>query len=153
MIVVISSGGRDKGSDTARLTVRLAASLVLSLTSVACNPTAPDEPPWGSDQASLTIDQNKATLQIVASGGCYGSYGEIEGGNSSRLSGTFTLSGTYTELTGAFPGSRQFAAEYTGTVVGNHMTLTVSVPDLQQTLGPFSLTSGVEKTWPACRYP
>ena len=125
---------------------------MLSLPSIACSPTAPDQqPPWGSDQASVTIDQNKATLRIVASGGCYGSYGEIENGRG--LSGTFALSGTYTELTGAFPGSRQYAAEYTGTVAGNHMTLSVSVPALQQTLGPFSLTSGVEKQWPACRYP
>ena len=131
----------------------LVASLVLSLTSVACSPTAPDQPAWGSDQASLTIDQNKATLQIVASGGCYGSYGEIERGNGDRLSGSFALSGTYTELTGVYPGSRQYAAEYTGTVAGNQMTLSVNVPALQRVLGPFSLTAGVEKTWPACRYP
>jgi len=39
------------------------------------------------------------------------------------------------------------------TVAGNQMTLSVNVPALQQILGPFSLTSGVEKTWPACRYP
>jgi hypothetical protein len=130
----------------------LAASLVLSLASVACSPTAPDQQAtWGSDQASLTIHQNTATFQILASGGCYGSYGEIE--NGSRLSGTFALSGTYTELTGVFPGSRQYAAQFTGTVAGNHMTLSVSVPALQQVLGPFTLTSGVEKTWPACRYP
>jgi hypothetical protein len=130
---------------------------VLSLTSVACSPTAPgvttapDQSTWGSDHAGLTIDRSKATLQIVASGGCYGSYGEIEQG--SIPSGTFALSGTYTELTGAFPGSRQYAAEFTGTVAGNQMTLRVSVPALQQILGPFSLTAGVKKTWPACQYP
>ena len=33
------------------------------------------------------------------------------------------------------------------------MTLSVSVPDLQRIIGPFTLTSGVEKTWTACRYP
>jgi len=130
----------------------LAASLAISLAGVACSSTSPSEPrPWGSDQASLTIHQDTAMLQIVASGDCYGSYGEIE--NSSRLSGPFALPGTYTELTGAAPGSRQFAAEFTGTVAGNHMTLSVSVPDLQRIIGPFTLTSGVEKTWTACRYP
>jgi hypothetical protein len=145
--VVATSSGQ-------RLTIRLrAASLVLLLASVACGPTAPDQQlPWGSDQASLTIEQNNtATLHIVASGGCYGSYGEIEQG--SRLSGTFALSGTYTELTGVFPGSRQYTAEYTGTVAGNLMTLSVNVPALQRILGPFTLTSGVEKTWPACHFP
>lgn len=138
---------------TARLVVRrLAASLALCLTNVACNPAAPDQTKqWGSDRASLTIDQNNAILHILASGGCYGSYGEFK--DASKLSSTFALSGTYTELTGVFPGSRQYAAEFTGTVAKSQMTLSVSVPALQRTLGPFSLTAGVEKTWPACAYP
>lgn len=138
---------------TARLAVRLlVALLTLWLTNVACSPAAPDQTrQWGSDQASLTIDQNNATLHILASGGCYGSYGAFEDG--SKLSNAFTLSGTYTELTGVFPGSRQYAAEFTGTVAKSQMTLSVSVPALQRTLGPFSLTAGVEKTWPACAYP
>ena len=33
------------------------------------------------------------------------------------------------------------------------MTLSISVPALQQILGPFSLTLGVVKTWPVCLYP
>jgi hypothetical protein len=107
---------------------------------------------FGRDsQEGVPSSQNVATLHIMSSGGCYGSFGAIENGN--RLSGTFALSGTYTELTGAAPGSRQYAAQYTGTVAGDHMTQRVSVPDLQKTLGPFNLTSGVEKTWPPCRFP
>ena len=126
---------------------------MFSLSIVACSPTAPDQPAWGSDQASLTITQNKTTLQIVASGGCYGSFGEIEGSDAGRLSGTFMLAGTYTELTGAYPGSREYPAEFAGAVAGNQMTLRVSIPALNQILGPFSLTAGVQKTWPPCRYP
>jgi hypothetical protein len=126
--------------------------LALCLTNVACSPAAPDQTrQWGSDRASLTIDQNNATLHILASGGCYGTYGEFEDGG--KLSGTFALSGAYTELTGVFPGKRQYPAEFTGTVAKNQMTLSVSVPALQRTLGPFSLTAGVEMTWPACAYP
>ena len=138
---------------TARLMVRLlAASLACCLTNTACSPTAPDQArQWGSDRASLTIDQNTATLHILASGGCYGSYGEFEDGG--KLSGTFALSGAYTELTGAFPGSRRYPAGFAGTVATNQMTLSVSVPALQTSLGPFSLTAGVQKTWPACAYP
>jgi hypothetical protein len=128
-------------------------SLVISLSIVACSPTAPDDPAWGSDQASLTITQNQMTLQIVASGGCYGSFGEIERSDAGRLSGTFVFAGTYTELTGAAPGSRQYPAEYSGTVSGNHMTLSVSVPALPRIVGPFTLTAGLQKTWPPCRYP
>ena len=133
-------------------TIRLAmASVVLTLSSAACASTGPDQDAiWGSSQVSLTIAETTATLQILASGGCYGSYGEID---QPIPSGTFSLTGTYTQLTGVYPGSVQYPAQYDGTIAGRHMTLTISVPALQQTLGPFSLTHGVANTWPACLYP
>jgi hypothetical protein len=136
----------------ARFTVRLLpVSLVLTLTSAACTPTAPDQSAqWGSDEASLTIAEDKATVQIVTSTGCYGAYGNID---QTIGSGSFSLSGTYTQLTGVAPGSVRYAAQYFGTVAGDQMTLSISVPALQLTLGPFSLTSGAAKTWPACQYP
>jgi hypothetical protein len=56
-------------------------------------------------------------------------------------------------LIGAYPGSIQYAAEYDGTIVGNVMTLTIRVPALQQTIGPFHLTAGVTSAWSACLYP
>jgi hypothetical protein len=37
--------------------------------------------------------------------------------------------------------------------VGNAMTLSISVPGLQQTIGPFQLTAGVPSAWSACLYP
>jgi hypothetical protein len=131
----------------------IAASFVLALTNSTCSsPTAPDQRQrWGSDQASLSFNRDTATLQVASSGNCYGSYGEIP--NASRLTGTFSLAGTYVELTGVAPGSRQYAAEFTGTVGANQMTLTVTVPSIQRTLGPFTLSAGVEKMWPPCRFP
>ena len=126
------------------------ASLVCTLMSSACAPTTPESPTsWGSDQASLSIADNKATVQILASDGCYGAYGDLD----QVPDGTFALSGTYTQLMGAYPGSIQYTAEYTGTIVGNVMTLSISVPALQQTIGPFRLTAGVTSTWSACLYP
>ena len=117
----------------------------------ACGSTAPDRlATWGSNQASLSLADNKATLQVLAPGGCYGAYGSFD---HAVLSGTFTLSGTYTQLIGAYPGSIQYAAEYAGTIVGNVMTLSISVPALQQTIGPFHLTAGVTSAWSACLYP
>jgi hypothetical protein len=124
---------------------------LLALMGSACGSTAPDRPAtWGSDQASLSIADNTATVQVRAPGGCYGSYGDID---HAVLSGTFTRSGTYTQLIGAYPGSIQYTAEYTGTIVGNVMTLSISVPALQQTIGPFRLTAGVTSAWSACLYP
>lgn len=143
--------GRE-GAEMPTFIVRsLTASFVLALTIAACDSTGPDQlSVWGSNEAGLTVADSRATLQILASGGCYGSYGEID---QPIPSGTFTLSGTYTQLTGVYPGSVQYAAQYVGTVAGRHMTLSITVPALQQLLGPFSLTQGVAKTWPPCLYP
>jgi hypothetical protein len=127
------------------------SALVFTLLGSACGPTTPDQPAtWGSDQASLSVAENKATVQVLSPGGCYGAYGNID---HALLSGTFTLSGTYTQLIGAYPGSIQYRAEYAGTIVGNIMTLSISVPALQQTIGPFRLTAGVTSAWSACLYP
>jgi hypothetical protein len=123
----------------------------LALSIAACASTEPGQPAvWGSEEAGLTVVESKATLHIVASGGCYGSYGEID---PPIPSGSFTRSGTYTQLLGVYPGSVQYPAQYTAAVAGRHLTLTVSVPALQQTLGPFRLLYGVVKSWPACLYP
>jgi hypothetical protein len=123
---------------------------ILTLSLGACGSTGPNQLAWGSDQVSLTIAGSSATLLILASGGCYGSHGEID---QPVPAGSFTLPGTYTQLTGVYPGSIQYTAQYVGTVTGHHMTLTINIPSLQQTLGPFRLTYGVAKTWPACLYP
>ena len=129
----------------------LGAWLVFTLVTSGCGSTEPDQPTtWGSEQANLSIDGNVATVKILASGGCYGSYGEIP---HAIPAGTFTLPGTYTQLIGAFPGSIQYAAEYSGSIVADTMTLTISVPALQQTIGPFHLIAGVTASWSPCLYP
>jgi hypothetical protein len=125
--------------------------LVFPLIAGACASTAPDHPAaWGSNEASLTVNQSSTTVQILASGGCYGSYGEISQAIPPR---SFVLAGTYVQLTGVAPGSVQYPGQFTGTVAGSHMTLSITVSALQQVLGPFSLTQGVTKAWSACRYP
>jgi hypothetical protein len=129
----------------------LGATLVLALMISACSLTSPDiTATWGSDQVSLSISENKAMVQILASGGCYGAFGEID---QSVLFGTFALSGTYTQLMGAYPGSIQYAAEYVGSIAGNTLTLSIRIPSLQQTIGPFQLRAGVTKAWSPCLYP
>ncbi len=105
---------------------------------------------WGSDEASLTIAKGGATLQILASGGCFGSYGEM---NAPIPTGQFTQPGTYTQLTGAAPGKIQYAAQFFGSVAGDMMSIQVGVPALQQSFGPFHLMHGIETSWVACMYP
>ncbi|MFI5209035.1 MAG: hypothetical protein ACHQ2E_01205 [Gemmatimonadales bacterium] len=118
---------------------------------VACSSNSPDQPGvWGSDQASLTVEGSTGMLRILASGGCYGSYGTF----AQRLpSGAFNIPGTYSQLIGAYPGRIDYAAQFSGTTSGQQITLTVSVPDLHLDFGPYTLTHGLNQLWPACAYP
>jgi hypothetical protein len=131
--------------------VRQAIIAFVTLGTAACGSTSPGQPDaWGSDQASLTIAGGAATLRILASGGCYGSYGEID---HSIPTGAFALAGTYTQLIGAYPGKLEYPAQFSGSVTDDRMTITVTVPALQQAFGPFALARGVTQVWPACMYP
>lgn len=140
------------GLASARLTrSALRATLAFAVMSSGCESTAPHRAAiWGSDQASVRIVEDRTAVQIMAAGGCYGAYGNID---QPVRSGTFALAGTYTQLIGAYPGSRQYSAEYDGSIVGNTMTLSISIPALPQTLGPFHLTAGVTSSWSPCLYP
>ena len=128
---------------------RPAGLLILAIGCGACSSTGPDQSAWGSDQASLAMTAAGATLKINA-GTCYGSYGDI---SEAIPAGTFNLTGTYTQLTGVFPGKTVSAATFSGAVTDQQMSISVAVPSLQHTFGPFVLTRGVEKTLGACLYP
>jgi hypothetical protein len=116
-----------------------------------CTATAPSQGgTWGSDQATLTVVGTSATLRILASGACYGSFGDFD---QPTPGGAFSVPGTYTQLIGAYPGKVQYAAQFSGTVSGHQIALTVTVPALQEMLGPFALAQGRSAAWPACLYP
>jgi hypothetical protein len=105
---------------------------------------------WGSERAGLTITKGSATLDILSDGGCFGTYGES---TQPIPNGPFSIAGTYTQLIGAFPGKIEYAAQFSGVVEGNRMSITVTVPALQQAIGPFLLTDGVNNAWSPCLYP
>jgi hypothetical protein len=93
---------------------------------------------WGSDKASLRVKESGGTLDILAltllTGGCFGTYGEIA---QPIPRGRFTLAGTYTQLMGVYPGKVDYPAQFSGSVEGNTMTITIAVPSQQQSFGPF----------------
>jgi hypothetical protein len=109
---------------------------------------------WGSDQATLRVKETGGTIDILAltlpAGGCFGTYGEIA---QPIPKGRFTLAGTYTQLLGVYPGKMDYPAQFSGSVEGNTMTIIISVPSQQRSVGPFVLTYGVNNTWTPCLYP
>jgi hypothetical protein len=96
----------------------------------------------------------RATVEIFSlalpPSGCFGSYGDI---SQAIPNGPFSLPGTYTQLTGVYPGKLEYPAQFSGFMEGTAMTLTITVPGLPQVLGPFVLTHGVTNTWGPCLYP
>ena len=109
---------------------------------------------WGSENASLTITKDGAKLDLLSSpfanGGCFGAYGEM---TQPIPKGAFSIAGTYTQLTGVYPGKVEYPARCSGVVEGRTMSIAIAVPILQQTFGPFLLTSGVSNAWSPCLYP
>jgi hypothetical protein len=105
---------------------------------------------WGSDAADLTVRPDSSTLRLLASGGCVGSYVEVGVPMSSPA---FDLTGTFTQLIGAYPGRLTYAAHVTGTLTGDHLHVTVTVPSLTTVIGPFDLTRGASHNWMNCLYP
>ena len=109
---------------------------------------------FGSDKAKLAIAGSSATLEIKAltlpSGGCFGTYGQID---QPIPNGPFSLHGSFTQLIGAFPGKIDYSADFSGVVESNQITITVTVPAIQQSFGPFVLINGVDPPWTPCLYP
>jgi hypothetical protein len=109
---------------------------------------------WGSENASLTITQDGAKLDLLSqalpTGGCFGSYAEM---TRPIPNGPFSIAGTFTQLTGVYPGKIPYAAQHSGVVEGDTVSMTITVPALQHAFGPFLLTRGVNNSWTPCLYP
>ena len=105
---------------------------------------------WVSDSASLTVTDTSAELVLLTSIGCYGSFDHTA---QSLGADQFAVSGTYTQLTGAYPGQVEYASQLAGESQGSSVTLTLTVPSIALTLGPLHLIRGQAPSWPRCFYP
>ena len=128
---------------------------VLIVATAACYQESPPVNPgavgvWGSDQARLEVTDTSAALVIMA-GDCYGSRADAM---RSIPSDSFSVAGTYTQFIGAYPGFIQQAALIAGRAEGNHVIISVVLPDTGQVVaGPFTLELGVNPTVSQCLYP
>jgi len=93
---------------------------------------------WGGSQASLTLARSGGTLSYPCGAGT------IDSGWSIAADGRFTASGRHYFGGGPVPsqGRPPHPATYTGSVAGDDLTLTVTLIDLEQKLGPFHLVRG-----------
>lgn len=104
---------------------------------------------WGSDQVRFTVMPTGATIES----GC--DSGRIETQLIPDRTGRFSAAGTYAFGTGGptrlgDPPAKAHSARYDGTIDGRTMRLTVSLPELSRTLGPFQLTLGRENLLERC---
>lgn len=104
---------------------------------------------WGSDQLVLTVAANDATIES----GC--DSGRIAVPIVPDRAGRFSVSGTYAFGRGGpsqpgDPPMRGHAARYDGTIDGRTMQLTIFLPDLSRTLGPFQLSFGRKNLFDRC---
>ena len=105
---------------------------------------------WGGDNAGLIVNGTDVHVHI----GC--TLGDAIGPIVADENGRFEVSGTYN--VDAYPVNRGIThpASFTGQIVGQTMTLTVSLTDITRVLGPVTLVYGKEPTMgpcPICRVP
>jgi len=105
---------------------------------------------WGGDNAGLIVNDTDVHVHI----GC--TLGDAAGPIHTDADGKFEATGTYN--VDAYPVNRGVLhpATFSGQIVGQTMTLTVSLTDTAKVLGPVTLIYGKEPKMgpcPICRVP
>jgi hypothetical protein len=105
---------------------------------------------WGGDNAGMIVNSTDVHVHI----GC--TLGDALGPINPDANGRFEATGTYN--VDAYPVDRGIThpATFTGQIIDQTMTLTVSLTDTQRVLGPVTLVYGKEPKMgpcPICRVP
>jgi len=119
-----------------RVSLLVVTSLVLFGCSSVSEPNVVGN--WGGTEASLALTAAGGSLSYQCGAGT------VDSSWSLNDDGQFTASGLHYFGGGPVPaqGRPPHPARYTGRVQGERFVLTVTVTDVGQTLGPFSLTRG-----------
>jgi hypothetical protein len=116
------------------------SNLVLLPLALGCSsPTAPAAlGAWGGKEASLVLTTSGGTLSYACGAGTVDSAWTLSD------AGQFVASGQHFFGGGPVPpqGHPPHPARYSGQVQGDVLTLTVTLSDLDQSLGPFRLVRG-----------
>ena len=119
--------------------MRVASSLVLALAVGCASPSAPTVVGvWGGREASLVLTQSGGTVAYACGAGTIGSGWTLDAGGAFNATGEHYFGGGPAPVEGRTP----HPVRYTGQVTGDVLSLTVTLLDLGQTLGPFHLVRG-----------
>ena len=119
--------------------MRAASYILLAMVAGCLSSTAPVVVgAWGGTEASLALDRSGGELNYLCGNGTVDSTWTLS------KSGAFAASGAHFFGGGPDPvqGRPAHPARYSGQVNGDLLTLTVTVLDLNEKLGPFTLVRG-----------
>ena len=133
-----------------RITVALSAFAVFACSAATSTRITEVVGTWGGDNAGLIVTETDVHVHI----GC--TLGDAVGPIHPDANGRFEATGTYN--VDAYPVSRGIThpAAFSGQIMGQTMTLTVSLTDTARVLGPVTLIYGKEPKMgpcPICRVP
>jgi hypothetical protein len=117
---------------------------LLACSPVTSTPVTEVAGTWGGDNAGLVVDESNVHVHI----GC--TVGDAVGPIRPDLNGRFVATGTYN--VDAYPVNRGIIhpASFSGRIVGETMTLSVTLTDNGRMLGPVTLVYGKEPTMGPC---
>ena len=134
------------GGDSSSVATRFSRPILLTT-----NPIGPDLKPgkWGGSGIVVTVEK-KSTSMIFDCADA-----EIEGAFKTRKSGSFNLTGNFTQKGHGpirlddLPKSQ--SAKFTGKVTGKKMTLKITLTDTDEVIGEYTLERDKESKMHYCR--
>jgi hypothetical protein len=117
----------------------LIAPLVLCATLGCGDPAAPEpNGTWGGPEATLVLSSAGGTVEYACGSGT------VDADWRTEPDGHWIATGEHFVGGGPLPaeGRPPHAATYTGRFLGSALTFTVSIPELDATLGPFTVRRG-----------
>lgn len=101
---------------------------------------------WGGNEASLTLTRSGGTVSYACGAGTIDSTWTLTAAGHFEATGEHFFGGGPVSVEGRTP----HPARYTGVVAGDSLTLTVTLLDLDDTLGPFHLVRGGPPVFEIC---